>query len=151
GVTGLVNMDLTRELAAKTGAALGATLPKGTYIANNRYRPRSSPMVKRALHTGMPDTGLHVLHPSTNHIPGLRQRERTQPDTSAGIHGRLSPFDQRVVDIRFIDTQGMNLSKKAVRRVEQVYFREDFRRAYLDEIGLIDYSERTEELYIEDF
>ncbi|HXF60916.1 MAG TPA: sugar phosphate nucleotidyltransferase [Caldilineaceae bacterium] len=151
GVTGVVNVDLTPEFAAKLGAALGATLPKGSYIAINRDSHRSSRVLKRALISGIPGTGINVLDTGTIPIPVLRHFVRNQPNTSAGIHVRLSPFDQRVVDIRFIDTQGMNLSKKAERRVEQVYFREDFRRAYLDEIGLIEYPERIEELYIEDF
>jgi mannose-1-phosphate guanylyltransferase/phosphomannomutase len=81
----------------------------------------------------------------------LRHFVRKQPNTSAGIHVRLSPFDQRVVDIRIVDTKGMNQSKNAERSVERAYFREDFRRAYLDEIGVIQYPVRVVDLYVEDF
>ena len=52
----------------------------------------------------------------------------------------MSPFDQRVVDIRIIDSQGMNQSTAAERAIERNYFREDFRRAFLNEIGLIEYA-----------
>jgi mannose-1-phosphate guanylyltransferase/phosphomannomutase len=45
----------------------------------------------------------------------------------------------------------MNQSKNAERAVEQVFFREDFRRAYLDEIGQIQYARRPLETYIEGF
>jgi mannose-1-phosphate guanylyltransferase/phosphomannomutase len=45
----------------------------------------------------------------------------------------------------------MNQSKNAERAVERTFFREDFRRAYLDEIGVIQYPNNVEELYIKHF
>ena len=43
GVTGLVNVDLTPEFAAKLGAAYGAVLPKGSVVCVNRdaHAPRA--------------------------------------------------------------------------------------------------------------
>ncbi len=151
GVTGVVNVDLTPEFAAKLGAALGATLPKGGYVAVNRDIHRSSRMLKRALISGIPGTGINVWDTENVAIPVMRHFIRKQPNTSAGIHVRLSPFDQRVVDIRFMDDDGMNLSKSDERAIERTFFREDFRRAYLDEIGVIEYAVHTVEMYIEDF
>ncbi|RME66459.1 MAG: nucleotidyl transferase, partial [Caldilineae bacterium] len=54
GVTGVVNVDLTPEFAAKLGAALGAVLPLHSYVAINRDSHRSSRMLKRALISGLP-------------------------------------------------------------------------------------------------
>ena len=139
GVSGMLNVDLTPEYAAKMGAALGATLEKGSFVAINRDTHRGSRMIKRALVSGLPGTGVHVLDTATVAIPVLRHFVRSRADTAAGIHVRLSPFDQRVVDIRFIDSQGLNQSTSAERAIERNFFREDFRRAYLDEIGIIDY------------
>ena len=70
---------------------------------------------------------------------------------SAGIHVRISPFDQRVVDIRFMDNNGINLLRSAEREIERTFFREDFRRAYLDDIGLIEYAANPILDYTEDF
>ena len=151
GVTGVINVDITPEYAAKLGAALGATLPKGSYVAINRDVHRASRMFKRALISGLPGTGLNVWDLGAVPTPVARYFVRQDPDTSAGIHVRISPFDQRVVDIRFIDRNGMNQSKNAERAVEQIFFREDFRRAYLDEIGQIQYARRPLETYIEGF
>lgn len=151
GATGVVNVDLTPEFAAKLGAALGATLPKGSYVAINRDMHRSSRMLKRALVSGIPGTGINVWDLGTVATPVVRHFVRKQPNTSAGIHVRLSPFDQRVVDIRIIDRHGMNQNKNAERAVERAFFREDFRRAYLDEIGVIQYATRSVEMYVEDF
>lgn len=151
GVSGVVNIDLTPEFAAKLSAALGAVLPKGSYVAINRDSHRSARMLKRALTSGLPGTGINVWDLGSVAIPVLRHFVRQRKDTSAGIHVRLSPFDQRVVDIRIIDNQGLNQSTTAERAIERNFFREDFRRAFLGEIGAIDYAHQPINVYTEDF
>jgi mannose-1-phosphate guanylyltransferase / phosphomannomutase len=147
GVTGVVNVDLTPEFAAKLGSALGATLPQDTYVAINRDAHRSSRMLKRALNSGLPSAGVHVWDLGTLPIPVARHWVRNDPSCSAGIHVRLSPFDQRVVDIRFIDAEGMNQNRNSERNIERIFFREDFRRAFLTEIGRIEYAPKPIERY----
>jgi mannose-1-phosphate guanylyltransferase/phosphomannomutase len=56
-----------------------------------------------------------------------------------------------VVDIRFFDREGRNVSKNTERSIERVFFREDFRRAYLEDIGTIEYAPQVAETYIEGF
>lgn len=151
GVTGVVNVDLTPEFAAKLGSALGAALPQGSYVAVNRDTHRSSRMLKRAMISGLPSAGVHVWDLGTVPIPVARHFIRTNRATSAGVHVRISPYDQRVVDIRFMDMEGMNQSRVNERSIERIFFREDFRRAYLDEIGRIEYAPRPVENYLTDF
>ncbi len=71
--------------------------------------------------------------------------------SAGGVHVRLSPYDARVVDIKFFDHNGQDLSKATERNIESVFFREDFRRVYLDEIGTISYAVRVVEDYTEAF
>ena len=151
GISGVVNVELTPEFAAKLGAALGATLPKGSYVAINRDEHRSSRMLKRALISGLPGTGINVWDLGSVAIPILRHFVRQRADTSAGLHVRLSPFDQRVVDIRLLDATGLTPSTTAERTIERNFFREDFRRAYLDDIGIITYAHEPVESYLETF
>jgi len=150
GVTGVVNVDLTPEFAAKMGAAFGATLPKGSTVTINRDPHRSPRMIKRAVISGLPSAGIHAADLRSVPIPVARYFTRVT-EAAGGVHVRLSPFDRRVVDIRFFDSQGRNLSKSAERGIERVFFREDFRRVYLDEIGTINYAPRVVETYIEGF
>jgi mannose-1-phosphate guanylyltransferase/phosphomannomutase len=150
GVTGVVNVDMTPEFAAKLGAAFGATLPRGSTVTINRDPHRSPRMIKRALISGLPSAGVNVQDLRSMPIPVFRYYTRAI-DAAGGVHVRLSPFDQRVVDIRCIDSNGLNLSKDAERNIERVFFREDFRRVYLDEIGAIDYAPGVIELYTHDF
>jgi len=151
GVSGVVNVDLTPEFTAKLGAALGAVLSKGSYVAVNRDSHRASRMIKRALVSGLPGTGANVWDVGTIAIPIIRHFVRSHDSISAGIHVRLSPFDQRVVDIRFMDDQGVNQSRSTERSLERSFFREDFRRVYLDEIGTIAYAQDPVAGYTQDF
>ncbi|MCB0060490.1 MAG: NTP transferase domain-containing protein [Caldilineaceae bacterium] len=151
GVSGVVNVDLSPEYAAKLSAALGATLPKGCGVAINRDVHRSSRMLKRALVSGLPSTGIDVWDLGSVAIPVARYFVRTHEHIMAGIHVRLSPFDQRVVDIRIMNADGMNQSTNDERVIERNFFREDFRRAFLDEIGLIQYVPNPLEEYTRAF
>jgi mannose-1-phosphate guanylyltransferase/phosphomannomutase len=150
GVTGLVNVDLTPEFAAKLGAAYGGMLHKGTTVTVNRdshYTPR---MIKRALIAGLPSAGINVLDLRNVPIPVARHYTRTI-SAAGGVHVRLSPFDARVVDIKFFDKRGLDLDKATERKVEGLFFREDFRRVYLDDVGRIDYAPDVEQRYGSDY
>jgi len=150
GVTGLVNIDLTPESAAKLGAAFAATLPKGAKVTVNRDINRSARMIKRGMIAGLPSASIHPQDLRCVPIPVARYITRIS-DCEAGIHVRISPYDARVVDIRFFDKNGMNLSKSTERSIERTYFREDYRRAFLDEVGVISYAPEVVERYKEGF
>lgn len=150
GVTGIVNVDITPELAAKIGAAYGAVLKKGTRVGVNRDAHRTPRMIKRAIIAGLPSAGVNVWDLQTVPLPVARYYIRTT-DAVGGVHIRLSPFDQRVVDIKFFDQNGLDISKTTERKIENMYFREDFRRVYLDEIGEISYAQNVIERYTEAF
>lgn len=150
GVTGLVNVDLTPEFAARLGAAFGATIPKGSTITVNRDLHRSPRMIKRGIISGLPSAGINAADTRSMPIPVARYFTRIT-DAAGGVNVRLSPYDSRVVDIRFFDANGLNLSKEVERKIEQVFFREDFRRVYLDEIGVINYAPLVQEQYTEGF
>ncbi len=139
GVTGVVNVDLTPDFVARLGAAFGSTLPRGSTVIINRDPNRSSRMIKRALISGLPSAGNDVLDLQQLPIPTARYYTRAIK-AAGGVHVRLSPYDQRVVDIRFLGPDGLNLTHEQERQIERIYFREDFRRAFLDEIGHIDYA-----------
>lgn len=150
GVTGVVNVDLIPEFAAKIGAAFGASLGKGCSVTINRDPHRSPRMIKRAVISGLPSAGIHAKDLRSVPIPVARYYTRVT-DAAGAVHVRLSPFDRRVVDIRFFDGQGHNLTKNAERSIERVFFREDFRRVYLDDIGTIEYAPQVAETYTKGF
>ncbi|NTV62952.1 MAG: NTP transferase domain-containing protein [Oscillochloris sp.] len=150
GISGLVNIEITPEMCAMIGAAYGATLPRGSSVTINRdahYTPR---MLKRAIVSGLPSAGINVVDLQSVPIPVARYYTHAI-GASGGIHVRLSPLDSRVIEIRFFDHRGLNLHSAIERKIESTYFREDFRRAYLDEIGRISYGTAIEDIYTATF
>ncbi len=146
GVTGVVNVDLTPDFVARLGAAFGSFLPKGSRVTINRDPHRSSRMIKRALVSGLPSAGNNVIDLRTLPIPVARYYTRAV-GAAGGVHIRLSPYDPRVVDVRFMGGNGLNLTREQERGVERIFFREDYRRAYLDDIGNIEYAQDAGEVY----
>ncbi len=150
GVTGVVNVDLTPEFAAKLGVAFGASLPPESVVTINRDSHPGSRMLKRAIISGLPAAGVQVLDLRTQPVPVARFFTR-ESDAKAGVHVRISPHDRQVVDIRFINEHGMNLGRTKEREVERLFFQEDFRRVQVDEIGSIGYASEVEQQYTEAF
>ncbi|HLY67024.1 MAG TPA: sugar phosphate nucleotidyltransferase, partial [Chloroflexota bacterium] len=150
GISGLVNVDITPEFASRVGAAYGAVLAKGSAVTVNRDPHRSPRMIKRALISGLPSAGANVVDIQTVPIPVARFVTR-HSDAAGGVHVRISPFDDRIVEIKFFDDQGMDLDKAAERRIENTFFREDFRRVYLDDIGNIGVDEQSADAYVAAF
>lgn len=137
GVTGLVNVDLTPEFAARLTAAFGATLPRGSFVTMNRDLHRAARMIKRAMISGFPSAGVNVQDLDSVPIPVARYYTAVS-GAAGGAHVRISPFDQRVVDIRLFDKNGFNLTKSTERSIENIFFREDFRRVSFDALGRIE-------------
>ncbi len=135
-ISGLANVELTPELAAKVGAAYGSTLPVGGIMLVNRDHSKAARMIKRGIVSGLPSSGVDVLDTSTVPLPVARFETR-HSNAGGGVHVRVSPYDSRIVDIKLFDANGADLSKNAERKVANVYVREDVRRVPADRLGAI--------------
>jgi len=140
GLGGLINVELTPEFCARLGAAFGATLPKGSAIAVGRDHARSSRMIKRAIVSGIVSAGGQVRDIRELPVP-VTQFATRDLECAGGIQVLVSPLDQRSADIRFFDADGLQIDKRTERKLENLLFREDFRRAAFYEMGDIEYSE----------
>ncbi|HEX6538307.1 MAG TPA: sugar phosphate nucleotidyltransferase [Candidatus Dormibacteraeota bacterium] len=140
GMSGLINVELTPEFCARLGAAFGAMLPKGSHVAVGRDHARSSRMIKRAIVSGIVSAGGNVRDVHEPPVPVIQFATREQ-GWQAGVQVIVSPLDQRSADIRFLDADGLQIDKRAERRLENLLFREDFRRAAFYEIGDIEYQD----------
>jgi mannose-1-phosphate guanylyltransferase/phosphomannomutase len=140
GLGGLINVELTPEFCARLGAAFGATLPKGACVVVGQDHARSSRMIKRAIVSGIVSAGAKARDVRELPVP-VTQWATLDADCAAGIHVIVSPLDQRSADIRFFDHEGLQIDKRAERKLENLLFREDFRRAGFYEMGDIEYGE----------
>ncbi len=152
GVTGLVNVDMTPDFATRLAAAYGAILAKGSIVCINRDAHRTSRMIKRGMVAGLPSAGIDVHDINQIPIPVARYYIRAT-NAVGGVHVRVSPHDKRIVDIKIFDQNGLDINKTTERKIENLFFREDFRRVYVDEIGAIEVLSTSDVIkrYLEGF
>lgn len=136
GVTGIANVEMVPEFAARVGAAYGSTLTRGARVTVNRDRSRAARMIKRAVISGLPSAGIDVLDIGDVPLPVARYETRAT-GAVGGIHVRLSPSDWRQVELSLLDGRGLDIDVKKARSIETSFFREDFRRVPVTEVGAI--------------
>jgi mannose-1-phosphate guanylyltransferase / phosphomannomutase len=149
GVQGIANVDISPELAVRLAKAWASGFEKGTAITASRDTSRTARVLKRALMVGCNSVGVNVHDLELATVPVTQHHIRTR-GTRGGLSVRLSPDDPQSVLIRFFDQNGIDLSDNDQRRVERMYHREEFRRVPAGDIGDIDFSPRTVELYTAD-
>jgi len=149
GISGLANIEITPEFASKLGVALGSFLGKGAGVVVGRDTHRVSRMVKRALMAGLTAAGVDVNNLRICAAPVTRYMIRSL-GANAGVMVGMSEIDPRTVNIRFFDSNGMEISRAAERKVEGIFFREEFQRVLGDEVGDLIYPARTVDFYRKD-
>ena len=146
GVVGLANVDVTPELATRVAMAYGTTLKKGATVATSRDSSRAARMLKRAVMAGLNAAGVNVDDLEVAPIPATRFQVRSQR-SQGGITVRLVHDDPQSVIIRFFDDLGIDITETAQRKIERLFYREDFRRVFPGDIGDIGYPPRSVEFY----
>lgn len=150
GVQGITNVELTPDFASKLAASYGASLRKGSTVLVSRDSHRASRMIKHSVLSGLLSMGLNVIDLRTMPVPIARHYVRVA-DASGGVNIRISPENPRLTVIEFFDKNGVYLTKQAERKIESIFFREDFARTDADAIGELEYDARTVEQYQADF
>ncbi|MBW4494563.1 MAG: mannose-1-phosphate guanyltransferase [Oscillatoria princeps RMCB-10] len=146
GVSGLANIDITPEFAVKLGAAYGSTLKPGSQVTVSRDQRNISRMVTRSLIAGLMSVGTHVQNLESTAIPIARTVVPTL-SVAGGVHVRVHPDRHDSILIEFFDGKGINISKSLEKKIEGAYFKEDFRRAQIQEIGNMAYPSQVLDLY----
>lgn len=150
GVSGLANVDITSEFAVKLGAAYASTLKSGAQVMVSRDQRSISRMVSRSIISGLMSVGVNIQNLESTAIP-VSRLIAPNLSVSGGIHVRIHPDRSDHILIEFFDTKGINISKAKEKKIEGAYFKEDFRRAPIDEIGSITYPSQVLEAYATGF
>jgi mannose-1-phosphate guanylyltransferase/phosphomannomutase len=146
GVSGLVNVGVTPLVAVRLGMAYGTALKRGSVVVTGRDSSRAARTMKRALVAGLNASGVTVHDLELVPMPLTRFTIKGE-QAAGGISVRTSPGDPEVVEIRLFDGDGADLSPADQRKVERVFFREDYRRAAHNKLGELEFPPRALEQY----
>lgn len=145
GISGIVNVDLTPELAVRLGAALASLLPKGAAVTVARDQSRAARAFDRVLVGALTAAAAEIrdLHV----VPMPVARGDTARHSAAGVYVRTTPGEPGSLDLVLLDNDGLDLGGAAQQRLERIYHRRDVRRPFPGEVGDI----RTPNRIIEDY
>ncbi len=147
GVSGLINVEVTPELAVRLASAYATTLKQGVdghHLARRvpggaHPQARGAERAERLRDQRDGPGGAGRCRSPGSRPPGASY--------SGGIVLRTTPGDTQSVDIIFLDERGAELSQAAQRKLERVFSRQEFRRAFPGEIAELSYPPRVVELY----
>ncbi len=146
GVSGLINVEVTPELCVRLASAYATTLKKGSTVTTSRDVSRAARTLKRAIQGALNASAINVVDLEAQPLPVARF-ETERADYSGGIALRTTPGDVQSIDIIFLDERGAELSQASQRKLERVFSRQEYRRAFPGEIAELTYPPRVVEWY----
>jgi mannose-1-phosphate guanylyltransferase/phosphomannomutase len=146
GVSGLVNVEVTPEYAVRLASAYATTLKKGSVVTTARDASRAAQAFKRAVIAALTSSAIDVRDLEVVPLPVARFETATS-DACGGVVLRTTPGDPQSIDIVFLDENGADLSQGAQRKLERVFSRQEFRRAFPGEIAELSFPARTLDSY----
>ncbi len=142
GIVGLINVDITAELALNVAMAYGTMLKKGARVTTSRDAHPASRVIKRALICGLSSTGV-VVRDLRVASSAVNRFEVKSGASQGGMHVRISSWDPEMIQIQVFEPPGISLSEKRQKDIEKYYGRRDFRRAFYSEFGELEFPDRA--------
>ena len=146
GVEGLANVDISPELAVRLAMAYATTMKKGSTVVASRDTSRAGRVLKRAMMVGLNSAGVDAADLEVATVPVTRFGVRNE-QAEGGFTVRLARDDPQSVVIRFFDSSGIDVSESTQKKIERLFYREDYRRSLAGEIGDLRFPVRTAEYY----
>jgi mannose-1-phosphate guanylyltransferase / phosphomannomutase len=147
-VTGLVNVDLTPDVAVRFGSALGTALRRGSRVVATRESAPAYRAVKRAIMAGLSAAGVEVVDLRTLPAPVGKHWLNAQ-NYDAAFHVGTSSIDPEAIQVSIFERPGIAISAGLQREVEKHYARQELRRVPFAEVATITYPSRARESYAE--
>ncbi len=134
GLSGIINVDISPEFATRLGAAYGSTFKKGSKVVVSSTTSNSARMFKHAFVSGILSVGVEVFNLSSLLTP-ISRHAINFLSVEGGIHVKLSDDNPNKLRVDFMDSKGASISRITERKIENAFFREDFKRCSGDEIS----------------
>jgi len=134
GLSGIINIDITPEFSTRLGAAYGSILKKGSKVVVSSTTSNSARMFKHAFVSGILSVGVEVFNLSSLLTPISRHAINFLA-VEGGIHIKLSDDNPDYLRVDFMDSKGASISRVFERKIENAFFKEDFKRCSGEEIN----------------
>ncbi len=144
GIQGEINRDITPEMVVRLGAVYGSILQGPVLVSGDGYKP--SVTLRKAFLAGLLSAGVFVFDTGELLIP-MARRAVTYLKARGGIHISHFSGEKYGISLSFFDDDGLPLARGLERKIEQLYFREDFSRAPGDAIGEVLRLSNLDEIY----
>ncbi|MEM2164835.1 MAG: sugar phosphate nucleotidyltransferase [Candidatus Bathyarchaeia archaeon] len=149
GVTGAVNVEVTPDFAAKLGLAIGSWLNIGGRVAVARDNSTISRMIKRSLVSGLLAAGIDVENLTVTPLPLLNSYiPRYKLD--GGVYVSAPAHAPGHIVIKVLDRHGVEIGGSERRAIDEILFKESFRRVKPEDIGELTYPTGFMEEYVDD-
>ncbi|MHA1146576.1 MAG: hypothetical protein ACTSRW_17705, partial [Candidatus Helarchaeota archaeon] len=137
GITGTSNVEITPEIASKIAASIGTYL-YSEYRENARVIVGRDPklisrMLKRAIISGLMSTGVEVYNAEILPLPLISYAVR-QSRSSAGISIKVPYAEEERINIKVFDEMGIHLPEADIKKIEEIFFKENITRVSTNDI-----------------
>jgi len=148
GLRGLVNADLTPNLAVRVGMALGTLIGKGKVLLARDTR-FSGLMLENALVSGLLGCGVRVYCLGILPTPALAYLTK-RLGADAGLMVTASHNPPQYNGIKVFDGNGMAYNEKCQKKLEKIVESGDFRLTEWRNLGEIEYGDESQsQLYVD--
>lgn len=147
GIKGGINLDITPEFVSKLGSAYGALLKQGDRVAVCCSENEAAKVFKYSLMTGLLSMGIQVYDLKIATTAMIRQAV-TFLGAKGAIHVAAELEDMTMINLLFMDSDGIDIDKSTQMKIENSFLREDFRRVKGEEFKKIISLTNIREYYI---
>ncbi|MGI6778592.1 MAG: sugar phosphate nucleotidyltransferase [Acetivibrionales bacterium] len=134
GLSGIINVDISPEFATRLGAAYGSMFKKGSRVVVSSTTSNSARMFKHAFMSGILSVGVEVYNLSSILTP-ISRHAINFLSVEGGIHIKTCNDNPNKLRVDFMDSKGAGISRVLERKIENAFFREDFKRCSGEEIS----------------
>lgn len=147
GIRGLVNKELTPEMAVKVGLAIGTFFGKKNLLLGHDART-SGPMFSRAVISGLTSTGCNVFFAGMAPTPSLQFAVKNHK-MDGGVIITASHNPPEYNGIKVIWSDGIEISHEQETEIENTYFDEKTQFAEWNKLGTVHELPGVNDEYIE--
>ena len=133
GIRGIVNKELTSEMAIKIGSAIGTFFQRGNLIIGYDART-SGPMLAKAVIAGLNATGCNVVLAGMASTPALQYAVKNHK-TDGAVIITASHNPPQYNGIKVVWSDGIELSREQEIEIENIFFDEMLHYADWNRLG----------------